>query len=252
MTVAETLDGVATAPFSEEWAAAEGKWEERWRQAFSSDGSDGSVGQLPVLQTPDAQLSRVYYNSALTLLQLSREGASVLGGKSWDTAHAAATTGECGGPNQYFWDTSFHAIGTSLLEPQAMRSALLATLAARFLDDDWICLQSGCGSSGSSLYSDQCFNMIGKYAFNAAAVFTSLNTYLRTTGDLSILKLSVAGRTVDEWMERLAFDWKLHPSAHAVLLADYGMSVFALARSSQHSSPNHVAPLRLTPHALRL
>jgi hypothetical protein len=225
VTVAEALASVATeptTPFAEQWTAAEQDWENQWRQAFSS--SDGPVGQLPILETSDLKLSRVYYTSALTLLQLSREGGGVIGGQTWDTAHAAATTGECGGPNQYFWDTSFHAVATSLLQPQAMRTALLATLEANFFDDDWICLQTGCGTSASSQYSKQCFNMIGKYAFNVAALFTSLNEYLRTTGDISFLQLSVAGRTVDDWMERLAFDWKHHLSPQASLLTDYGMT----------------------------
>ena len=247
VSVAESLSAAvsATAPssFQAEWLAAEEQWEEQWEAAFSSSSSSsssssaaaddataernhdaaepagtraavgGPTGQLPMLETPDTQLARVYYTSALTLLQLSREGGGIAGGLSWDTAHAAATTGECGGPNQYFWDTSFHAVGTSLLEPHAMRSTLLATLETQFLDDDWICLQSGCGTSGSADYRKQCFNMIGKYAFNPSAIFTSLIEYLQTTGDLAFLKEVTGGggagkKSVDEWLELLALDWQ--------------------------------------------
>jgi hypothetical protein len=218
VSVAETLDSAMDAEpsiFADGWTASEDAWEKKWASAFLP-------GKLPVLDTADSDLARVYYTSALSLLQLSREGAGVEGGLTWDTAHASAGTGECGGPTQYYWDTSFHAVATSLLEPAAMRGALLATLGSRWLDDDWICLQRGCGSPGSPSYQKQCFNMIGKYAFNAAAVFTSLEIYLRTTGDVELLSESVGGKTVDEWLETAALDWRNHPSPRSPLLADYG------------------------------
>lgn len=64
--------------------------------------------------------------------------------------------------------------------------------------------------------------MIGKYAFNAAAVFTTIDGYLRTTHDTSLLQEKAGNHSVDEWLDRIALDWQKHPSTASPLLADYG------------------------------
>ena len=87
-TVAATASSFSAdlPTFRAAFAAAHSKWEERWQQAFAPRSGYWS-GNLPTLALPGggvgADVERVYYMSALTVVSQMRTNLPLLGPRVW-------------------------------------------------------------------------------------------------------------------------------------------------------------------------
>ena len=62
----------------------------------------------------------------------------------------------------------------------------------------------------------------GWYAANDSTIFTFVNEYLNTTGDIGFLDEKVGDQTVLEHLDSLATNWQKLQTDKSVMLADYG------------------------------
>ena len=186
-----------------EEAAAE--WEREWRAAFTP-GSGRFSGHLPVLESANPKLERLYYTSVLTLLYCKR--TERFGSQAWVYA-----TGFPSSPYTFAitwafpWDAMMVSGILSLLDPAAMRAMLEAWLEAD--------LHQGCAVDF----------LTGKpvgfwYAVNDYALIHMMHQYLRYTGDRPFLKQEVAGRSVLEHLVTAANYYQRIAGDDG--LADYG------------------------------
>ncbi len=182
--------------------AAHDRWQERFDAAFTPNNGHFS-GHLPLLETGDKALRRVYYGSVLSWLCLERTNFAAGFPRIFATAspHYAPTL-------TYFWDTISYATLWALLDPEQVRAQLRL-----FLQTDI----HGC-------YAVDFLTLKGVgpwYSANDYTVFNLLWTYLRVTGDWAFLDGDIGGKSVLSLMEELALHWKTlvkNPGG----LADYG------------------------------
>lgn len=176
-------------------------WQQRWTEAFTP-GNRHFSGHLPVLHTADAQLSRVYYMSVMTLLQMERTNlptlprAFVTAGPRW----AVTLT--------YFWDTSLTAALLAMLDPAMLRAQL----------EQWLTVDIRKGYAIDMLRG----RLTGPwYAANAFSVLKTVITYVDYTGDVAFLDRVLAGKRVVDRVINLTDDWRqlVVPSTG---LADFG------------------------------
>ncbi len=98
-------------------------WEQRWADAFTPGNSHFS-GNLPVLKTADAALSRNYYMGVETMLELERTQFAV-------SNRSFITSGERGDGIQYYWDASMQATAWAMLEPAGYEGHSAALACAK-------------------------------------------------------------------------------------------------------------------------
>ncbi|MFA5567827.1 MAG: hypothetical protein WC972_04185 [Trueperaceae bacterium] len=180
-------------------------WEAEWRAAFGENG-DRFSGYLPVLSSDQESIRRLYYMGVITLLYCRR--APTWGG--------TATTYITGFPSSlgtfphtwvFPWDTMMVSGLLSLLDPTALRSMILAFLAADMHEGCAIDFRAG--------------SPVGFwYAVNDYALIHMTWQYLRHTGDLQLLSQRVRGASVlDHMLEHARYYRRL---ADDDGLADYG------------------------------
>jgi hypothetical protein len=183
-------------------------WEQRWADAFTP-GNKHFSGNLPVLKTDDAALSRNYYMGALTMLILERTQFPV-------SPRSFITSGERGDGIQYYWDASMQATAWALLEPAGMKATLRRWLVQN--------ARSGAHLSVAASYGYDAihYDKITGYAFNACTIFKTADEYLRVTGDRVFLDEKLEdGKTVLDHLDAFATDWETLPQGpHG--LVDYG------------------------------
>jgi hypothetical protein len=196
--------------FAEVWAGVEDGWRRRWLDAFTP-GNRHFSGNLPVLETDDRAVRRLYYAAVLTLLVLHRTNLAL-------SDRAFVTSGERDKGDVFFWDTSMFSRLFALLEPRAMREQLALFLQVDPHDGAVFNLDSSRFRGGQYLpgYSHGFW-----YAANDLSLFTLAHDYVAVTGDRDFLAETVGDQTVDEHLRSLATAWR-SLDTRGEGLADYG------------------------------
>ena len=215
------------AGFDNVFAESKNKWQKRFNDAFTV-GNNHYSGNLPILDTDDKKLSRMYYIGVVTLLMLERTNLPVL--------ERVYLTGcpRLGATIMFYWDTSMWSTVFALLDPKVMKRCLTNWLK---LDIDSHFGQDMLGGRGvGNMYSASRMNL-----------FKMITTYIAVTGDTDFLKErvfslstgsyaemaeyidgngdeSADGDTVLKHLEHLATAWK-NFVAEGDKLADYGEAV---------------------------
>ncbi|MGC9261369.1 MAG: hypothetical protein ACP5I8_14985 [Phycisphaerae bacterium] len=193
----------AAGAFETAFLECQTQWQAMFDAAFQP-GNKVFSGHLPTLHTHDADISRVYYMSVVSLLTMLRN--------CFSTAHRAYITA---GPQwatslMYFWDTFTWATLHALLDPVNMRKMLLR----------WLQLNI------HSCYAQDMLtgHAVGPwYSFNDFVVFNQFLIYIRVTGDRALLEEAVGGRSVLDQLELMALWWKRLVKPYSPL-ADYGLA----------------------------
>ena len=189
------------ARFDAALAQVQADWETRFQAMFTPDNRYFS-GNLPVLVTPDRQMRRVYYMSAVTLLSVYRTGFPV------QRRVYVSNTPESNCTMMYFWDTREWATAFALLDPEMLKNCLRSWLA-RDIDKG---------------YAEEYLTgtLQGPwYSANDYSIFILLDDYLNVTGDRAFLSEKIDGKTVLEHLDAVVTHWRsrVHPGR---TLADYG------------------------------
>jgi hypothetical protein len=176
-------------------------WEQRWTEAFTP-GNGHFSGSLPVFETSDNALRRIYYMSVLTVLSCERSQFRI---SPRDFLTETDRPGK-----QYFWDASMMSTVWALLEPQGMKASLRKWLAADLLHSHGINIDNG-------------KDLNGWYAFSGANVFYTTVTYIKITGDWHFLDevLKPCQKTVLSRLDEIAMLWKQRVKRRWTL-ADWG------------------------------
>ncbi len=176
-------------------------WQTRFNAMFTPHNPYFS-GNLPVLITPNAQIRRIYYMSAVSLLCVLRTGFPV-------APHVyVSNTPESNCTMMYFWDTREWATAFAMLDPVTLKN----------------CLRSWLGKGIYNGYAEeyQTGNLQGPwYSANDYSVFILLNDYLNVTSDRAFLSEKIGDQTVLQHMDAIATHWQslVKPGR---TLADYG------------------------------
>jgi hypothetical protein len=199
-----TVQALATreaAEFDVAFAQVQADWETRFHAMFEP-GNPYFSGSLPVLVTPDREMRRVYYMSAVSLLSVYRTGFPV------QPRVFVSNTPESNCTMMYFWDTREWATAFALLDPDSLKSCLRSWLAGG--------IHKG--------YAEEYLTGTLKgpwYSANDYSVFILLDAYLNVTGDRAFLSEKIGGKTVLEHIDAISTAWQslVHPGRE---LADYG------------------------------
>ncbi len=196
--------------FAGVWDRTEDGWRKRWLDAFTPDNGHFS-GSLPVLETKDDAVRRLYYASVLTLLVLHRTNLAL-------SDRAFVTSGERDKGDVFFWDTSMFSRLFALLEPGGMRDQLTMFLRVDPHGGAVFNLDTSRFRGGQYL---QGYSHGYWYAANDMSLFRLAHDYVAVTGDHTFLSETVGDRTVYEHMRNLATAWRSLTASDDVL-ADYG------------------------------
>jgi hypothetical protein len=175
--------------------------------ALFTPGGDRFSGSMPLLETEDADLRRLYHMGVMGVAYFKRQGPHSAVGRAYDTLmprYWATTT--------YIWDYSLSSTVHALLDPAEMRGQL----------ERWMAIDVH-AAYGSEWLTGGPIGMW--YSVNDHAMTQLVDTYLRWSGDAEWLDARVAtadGRrtTVAEQLERYATSWRDFASPSG--LADYG------------------------------
>jgi hypothetical protein len=181
--------------------AAEQFWNRQLRAAFTP-GNDEFSGHLPILETRDDALRRLYWWGVLGVIWFRRDFAGNVLGRTYDTLmpnYWSTTT--------FIWDFSLSSLTHALLDPVPMRRQL-----AHWIGSD---IHTHFGTS--SLTGGPVGNW---YSVNDYAMTRLVDDYVRYTGDHGFLTEDLAGRPVHDHLRQWAYAWQdLRRSSP---LADYG------------------------------
>ncbi len=196
LTEAETHFEVCVSDVPAVIAVAEGVWDMALSDAFDPDG-DGFSGSLPVLETSNEALQKLYWWGVLGVIWFRRDNPASVLGRAYDTLmprHWATTT--------FIWDYSLSSLTHALLDPVPMRRHI----------EHWIDLDIHKHFGTEWLTGGP----VGQwYSVNDFAMTRLVRDYVRFTGDSSLLSPAVTDHVV-EW----ATAWRGLRGKHA--LADYG------------------------------
>ena len=185
--------------------AAEADWNEELR-AIVTPGNDRYSGHLPVLETSDADLQRLYWMGILGVVSFKRESPRSVLGRTYDTLmprYWPTVT--------FLWDYSLSSTVHALLDPEVMQrqqNHWMTTDIHTCMGTEWL---TGAGLGAW-------------YAVNDFAMTRLMSDYVRWTGDASWLDEPVEGREdgvrrIDE-MVTYARNWQDFATPNG--LADYG------------------------------
>ncbi|HZW26835.1 MAG TPA: hypothetical protein VFF08_00150 [Trueperaceae bacterium] len=194
------------------------EWEAEWRAAFGDDGGRFS-GHLPVLESDQASVARLYYMGALTLLYCKR--TPVWGGRA-ETYVTGFPSSLGTFPHTWVfpWDTMMVSGVLSLLDPEALRRMVLAFLSAD--------LHRGCAIDFRT------GEPVGNwYAVNDYAAVHMAWQYVRYTADLAFLDERVRGRSVLDLLVEHARYYRRIAGEDG--LADYGTAANLLECVSSYT-----------------
>jgi hypothetical protein len=190
-------------------ASAETFWNERLAAMFepSDEQRREYGGTLPILETEDPTLRRLYWWGAFGVVWFRREFAGNVLGRSYDTVMP-----NYWGTTTFIWDYSLSSVVHAMLDPVEMRAQLRA----------WIASDIHTMFGTSSLTGDPAGRW---YSVNDYAMTRLVNDYVRITGDTAFLDESIAAGsgpaiTVAEHLVHWAEAWKQLRGNGP--LADYG------------------------------
>lgn len=203
-TTARAVYDRVAADVDGEIARAGREWDAEIAAAFTPD-NDRYSGSLPVLETADDDLRRLYHAGVLGVIYFKRESPSAVVPRAYDTLmprYWATTT--------FIWDYSLSSIVHALLDPAEMRAQL----------ERWMALDVH-SCYGSDWLTGRPVGMW--YAVNDHAMTQLIDQYLRWTGATDWLDTVAdgAGRaTVRDQLTGYATSWRGFESPNG--LADYG------------------------------
>lgn len=181
-------------------------WNDEIRAAFTP-GNDRYSGHMPVLETSDADVLKLYQMGVLGVIYFKREGPHFAYGRTYGTLlpryWQTAT---------FLWDYSLSSLVHALLDPETMRKHLQLWMHTDIHKHFGTEFLTGAG--------------IGQwYSVNDFAMTVIARDYLRFTGELAWLDTLVPSaengdRKVIELLERYASNWKRYRTPAG--LADYG------------------------------
>lgn len=189
--------------FPREFAAIADRWENRWRGMFSPGGGFFS-GHLPILETDDEKLKRVYYMTPLNMLYMLRTGLPV-------NDKVFLSGGPRLGPTiTFFWDTQGFSTLYALLEPIGMKawikSVLKHDIATFFALDN---------------YGD--FTIGNRYVANNESLSRLIHDYVAVTGDKAFLLEQVGSKSVLQHLDTMTNAWmKMTDARTGGKCADFG------------------------------
>lgn len=172
-------------------------------EAVFTPSNDRFSGSLPLLETSDAEVLRIYQMSALGVVYFKRDSPHSAIGRAYDTLmprYWSTVT--------FLWDYSLSSLVHALLDPTVMRKYLkhwMRTDIHSQFGTEWL--------TGGP---------VGQwYSVNDYAMTRMLNDYLRWTGDHAFASEQVAEtKTVLEHLMDYATNWKNFRTSSG--LADYG------------------------------
>jgi hypothetical protein len=187
--------------FSAAFDGCQRDWSRRFTAMFTP-GNPYFSGHLPVLQTSDERMRRLYYMSVVSLLSIYRTGFPVA------PRVYVSNTPESNTIMMYFWDTREWATALALLDPVMMKSYL----------KDWLAKGIYKGYAEEYLTG----TLQGPwYSANDLSIFILIQAYLGVTADRAFLGERAGGQTVLEHLDSIAVNWQtlVRPGR---TLADYG------------------------------
>ena len=189
------------ANFNKTFDRVQSDWQARFDAMFTT-GNHHFSGHLPVLDTADPQLARVYYMSVLSLLATCRTGFPMA------PRVYVTNSPEYNCIMMYFWDTREWATMLAMLDPQ---------MAKQYIQG-WLEMGIYRGYAREYLSGTP---QGPWYSANDLSVFILMDSYLNASGDLGFLQGNVAGKTILAHMDAIATHWKrlVRPGRK---LADYG------------------------------
>ena len=183
------------------FSAAEGLWDKALADAFDPAG-DGFSGSLPVLETTNEALRKLYWWGVLGVIWFRRDNPASVIGRTYDTLmprYWQTTT--------FIWDYSLSSLTHALLDPEPMRKHI----------EHWIDLDIHEHFGTEWLTGGP----VGQwYSVNDFAMTRLVRDYVRFTGDSGFLDASVGPKPVAEHLHDWATAWRGLRGEHA--LADYG------------------------------
>eukprot|EP00941_MAST-03F_sp_MAST-3F-sp1_P000279 g279.t1 len=216
------------------WENACSNWEDRWQHVFQP-GNPHFSGSLPVFQTNDKELERIYYSGALNLLALERTNLKLFPRIfTISQGHPNSATGasDMGGSGQFTWDLSFTSISLSLLEPEGTKKVLQfimnATNFFSAIEPYRILVPQTWDSQNPMINSMNITSGATPYMFDYLAAYQFISTFIKVTGQTEMLQeiVSPVGTypmTVQSYLDKLANAWRsFKPSTVSSFLADYG------------------------------
>ncbi|MDX2973153.1 hypothetical protein PWY87_19960 [Kribbella solani] len=180
---------------------AEGVWDMALADAFDPDG-DGFSGSLPVLETSNEALQKLYWWGVLGVIWFRRDNPASVLGRTYDTLmprYWQTTT--------FIWDYSLSALTHALLDPEPMRKHIEHWIDLdihKHFGTEWL-------TGGPVGYW---------YSVNDFAMTRLVRDYVRFTGDESFLDTTVGPKAVGDHVHDWATAWRGLRGEHA--LADYG------------------------------
>jgi len=198
----ETFDSVSKRA-EQEIDATTRDWNLELESAFTPD-NDRYSGCLPMLETSDEAIRRLYYMGALGVIYFKRDSPHSAIGRSYDTLMPKYWQSVT-----FLWDYSLSSLVHSLLDPVVMRKYLgrfMATDMHKHFGIEWL---TG-GPVGPW------------YSVNDYAMIKTARDYLRFNGDFGWLdeEASGSGQTALEHLRKYASSWESFKTPSG--LADYG------------------------------
>jgi hypothetical protein len=180
---------------------AEGVWDMALADAFDPS-SEGFSGSLPVLETSNEALRKLYWWGVLGVIWFRRDNPASVLGRTYDTLmprYWQTTT--------FTWDYSLSSLTHALLDPAPMRKHI----------EHWIDLDTHKHFGTEWLTGGP----VGYwYSVNDFAMTRLVRDYVRFTGDAEFLDTPVGAKPVGEHLHDWATAWRGLRGEHA--LADYG------------------------------
>ncbi len=178
---------------------------ENWNQelaAVFTPGNSRYSGSLPVLETVDREIARIYHAGILGVISFKRDTPFSVIGRSYDTLMPKWWQ-----TVTFLWDYSLSSIVHALLDPDVMKKYLHHWMKSdihKHFGTEYLT-----GGPVGPWYSVNDFAMVGL-----------ARDYARWTGKMEWLKEQVAGRPVLDYLTDYAHNWKQFRQPGG--LADYG------------------------------
>ncbi len=189
-----------------EIARCEQLWDDELEAVFTP-GNDRYSGSLPVLETTDPALRRLWLTGVIGVVYFKRENPYSVMGRTYDTLMPRYWQSLT-----FLWDYSLSAQVHALLDPDVMRRYLekwITTDVHTHMGTEWL--------TGEP---------VGMwYAVNDYAMVQTIDAYLRATGDVEWLERELPGPggqplSVVAHIDRFACSWRRFRSESG--LANYG------------------------------
>lgn len=177
---------------------------------------------LPRLTAAPA-IARFYHHAAVQLFydRWKLGGAFVL--DPWYPVSGR----DSGGMNLYAWDVQYAALTLSLLDPASLRSVIKALPAAPLTEHYSIEPLHGRG--------------VGTfYTYNPYVFTSTVDQYLRTTGDWNVLTEQASGKTILDWLVLLAEWGEKDRDTDGDGLLDYGNDSNLLELHKTGNGPGYI------------